>query len=81
MGRPRKNPEDEKWQVKPVLLVAKVSFTFRGDDGIDHTVTADRTRIMSDHPWVKGYEHMYEPASPSRGFAVEQATAAPGETR
>lgn len=84
MGRPRKNPDDPKWAAKqgdPVLLVAAEDFFMRGDDGADHGFTANVTRIMSDHPWVKGNEHLFKPAGPSRGYEVEQATAAPGEHR
>lgn len=85
MGRPRKNPDDPKWQdqppaAQPVMLVAKESFACHRD-GADRSFVAGHTRIMSNHPWLKGIEHLFEPAQPSRGFEVEAATAAPGERR
>jgi hypothetical protein len=63
---------------KPQILVARETFTAEYD-GAPVVVHGGVTRVRSDHPLVKGREHLFE-AAESR-VDVEQATAAPGEKR
>ena len=79
MGRPRKNPDDPKWTQQPVMLVANETFSV-SRDGADRMFHKDQTRIMSNHPWVKGIEHLFVPIT-AHYPTVEAATAAPGEVR
>lgn len=58
------------------LYIARETFWFK-----DQLVTAGQTRIREGHPLLKSHGGAFEPVAASRGFDVEQATAAPGERR
>ena len=73
MGRPRKHPVQSGY-----MMVARESFSVRRD-GADRSFVAGVTTIAEGHPWLRGIEHLFEPARPH--YDVEQATAAPGERR
>jgi len=65
----------------PVLLVATETF-FKRWEGADQTFSRGETRIWSNHPVLKGVEHMFEPVKATRPWdAYEEATAAPDEKR
>lgn len=60
------------------ILVAKESFS-TVVDGVPVSVVAGQTRVREGHPLLKGREQFFELLTVH--YDVEQATAAPGETR
>lgn len=72
-----------------MTVCAKETFAFDAPDGAQ--VVVRRGQPFPDgHPYLKGREHLFEPAdevaarstgSPVAAVAVETATAAPGERR
>ena len=67
---------------------AKVDFVFGISEGVNQFVTAD-DEYEDDHPFVKARPDMFRDIqdnphrikTPPKRVRVEQATAAPGETR
>jgi hypothetical protein len=64
------------------MLIATETF-FPEVDGLPVTVSANETRVMSDHSLALRFPQWFKPITPHFGELpkVEQATAAPGETR
>lgn len=75
MGRPRKYPQPQGGQI----YVAKESFSFKDDTGVDRSVVAGETRAREGHPILLRFPHLFEPIRVH--YDIEQATAAPGEQR
>lgn len=62
------------------MLVRAIEAFMTDVNGMPVVVSPDD--VMEDsEPIVRRYAHLFRPVSPTRGLAVEQATAAPGELR
>jgi len=71
---PKQKPVEQTGE----MLVARESFAFRYE-GSDHHFIGGQTRVRAGHPILKGREHLFEPIKAD--YEIEQATAAPGESR
>lgn len=50
-------------------------------DGLPYVFVKDRTLVEAGHPLLEQCPAFFEPVATQHHYRVEQATAAPGETR
>lgn len=63
---------------EPTIYVARSSGVLKVDGKV-HTYYAGRTRVRAGHPLLKAIPDRFEPMK--LDYDIEQATAAPGESR